>query len=312
MSESRTCKCDQIGIKCGGNDIINLKHMFGILDQKLNASEKHFHQFLLNNTAITELEENTFHGITFDEITIIDAKKLKFINTHAFNGTNSVTKIFHINYGMNSTTPLTNSPPNYDIFKMFSSMTKLEQLWIFWTNITEIPAHAFQPIDGTQDNLTSIWFDRNHIEKIGDFSFSELNNLNSLAFFDNQFETIPTHAFDFNEVSKTKLQLYLQSNKFNGSNLQTGSLANLKRPTDLHIGWNPNWTFLDQKIFQPFLESNAENKIIFKSELNDHFDCRSYWIKKDDKYSNRTDLIKCSNGKLFTDKSNFAKCTEFK
>jgi hypothetical protein len=48
------------------------------MDQKLNRNEKHFKQFQLSNTAIAELEENTFY-----EIFIYNATKLKLINTHA-------------------------------------------------------------------------------------------------------------------------------------------------------------------------------------------------------------------------------------
>jgi hypothetical protein len=50
--------------------VFNLKQIFKAIDQKLNASEKHFSKFYLNYTAITALEENTFHEIAFDEIEI--------------------------------------------------------------------------------------------------------------------------------------------------------------------------------------------------------------------------------------------------
>jgi hypothetical protein len=126
------CKCDAEGISCGSNDVINLKNIFKAIDQKLNESEKHFKKFYLNNTAITEIEENTLYDITFDEIQIINAKKLKLINTNAFNATNLVTKKFSVNYGnwkpLPHLNPLTDSPPTHDIFHMLSSIISLEEI----------------------------------------------------------------------------------------------------------------------------------------------------------------------------------------
>ncbi len=49
----------------------------------------------------------------------------------------------------------------------------------------------------------------------------------------------------------------------------------------------------------------------FKNGNFDCDDCRSYWLKKESKYNNRTDLWKCSNGKNYTDETNFAKCAHF-
>jgi len=62
------CKCINNQISCGGDQHINLKHMFKRLSQQLDDQNKHFNRFFLNNTAISELEENTFYEITFDNI----------------------------------------------------------------------------------------------------------------------------------------------------------------------------------------------------------------------------------------------------
>ncbi len=102
----------------------------------------------------------------------------------------------------------------------------------------------------------------------------------------------------------------------NGTSFEIGSLNNLKRPTELILGENPNLTYLDQNIFQPFLDSNVENKITLEEETIhektsfDCDDCRSYWLKKDSKYRNRINLKLCSNGKSYTDNANFAKCAQ--
>jgi hypothetical protein len=72
----------------------------------LPDNEKHFNKFYLNNTAITELEENTFYEITFDKAIIVNSTKLNLINTHAFTTTSLVTKKFQSQFA-----PLINSPP---------------------------------------------------------------------------------------------------------------------------------------------------------------------------------------------------------
>jgi hypothetical protein len=68
------CRCNAIGIYYGDNEKLNLKHIFEYVNQVLPDNEKHFNKFYLNNTAITELEENTFYEITFDEIIIFNLK----------------------------------------------------------------------------------------------------------------------------------------------------------------------------------------------------------------------------------------------
>ncbi len=307
------CKCDANGISCGGNDWINLKNIFKANDQKLNESEKHFKKFYLNNTAITELEENTFYEITFDEIHIYNVTKLKFINSNAFNGTKTVTKGFHINHGLSIfNTALINSPPTHDIFYMLSSFINLETIYLCFTNITNIPSHAFRSVNGIQDKLSVIVIDTNPIVEIGDNAFSALNNLILLDFFSTAFQSISKTCFFFEKDSNKNLKLNLVGSNLNGSSLAIGLLNSLKRPTTLDLSFNSKLTYLDQRIFQPFLKSNVENKIIIDSDQQlDCDDCRTYWLKKEPKYLNRTQFGLCSNNRKFIDKSNFAKCVDF-
>jgi hypothetical protein len=309
------CKCDKYGISCGGNDVLNLKQIFKAIDEKLNANEKHFEKFILNNEAITELEENTFYGITFDKIEISNATKLKLINSKAFTATNSVTKAFSVNIDSLTTyysTPLTNSPPTHDIFLMLSSIINLETVNLLSTNITKIPSNAFQSINGSLNNLKTIDFSHSPILEIGDNPFSTLKNLKVLTFYFTNISSIPKTAFHFENDSNESFYLDLRQNNLNGTSFAVGSLDHLKRPTDIYLGYNQNLTFLDQHIFQPFLESNDKNKIFyFQNGSFDCDDCRTYWLKKEPKYNDRFKMFSmCTNGKEYTDKSNFAKCTQ--
>ncbi len=312
------CKCDAKGISCGGNDVINLKNIFKSIDQKLNESEKHFKKFYLNNSAITEIEENTLYDITFDEIQIINATKLKLIHTNAFNATNLVTKKFSVNYDnwkvIPHFIPLTNSPPTHDIFHMLSSIISLEEIDLCYTNITKIPSNAFKPINGAQNNLTFITFANSSIAEIGDNAFYSLNNLSYLSFSGTKIDLIPKSALNFEKESKIKLSLGLQWTKLNNTGLELGSLENLKRPTDLFLGDNPNQTYFDEHIFRPFLDANDQNDILIDithATCLDCNDCRSYWLKKESKYHNRTSLYICSSQKNLLDSTTFANREHF-
>jgi hypothetical protein len=95
----------------GGNETLNLKHIFDNLSQQLPEGNKNFKEFKSNNTVITELQENTFYDLTFDRIYIENAPKLKLIQTNTFSETNWITSLLWIR-----SYPIINSRPNHDEF----------------------------------------------------------------------------------------------------------------------------------------------------------------------------------------------------
>ncbi len=138
--------------------------------------------------------------------------------------------------------------------------------------------------------------------------------MNFLSLCGTKIDSIPKNAFNFEKESKETLRLDLQLTKLNGTGFQLGSLENLKRPTDIYLGDNPKQTCLDEHIFRPFLDANDHNVIridIYDVPFIDCDDCRSYWLKKESKYFNRTNLWICSNGKSLYDNTSFAKCEHF-
>jgi hypothetical protein len=191
----------------------------------------------------------------------------------------------------------------------------LEELDLCYTNITKIPSNAFQSKNGAQNNLTFITFANSSIAEIGENPFYHLNNLNFLSFSGTKIDSIPKNAFNFEKESKKNLIFGLQWTKLNGTSFELGSLDNLKRPTYLYLGGNPKQTYLDEHIFRPFLEANFQNVIliyIYHVLYFDFNDCRSYWLKKESKYHNRTDLWICSKDhKSLSDNISFANCEHF-
>jgi hypothetical protein len=177
---------------------------------------------------------------------------LKLIDTNAFNTTNLVTKKFSV---------------NCDDWKPVSHF---------------IPLTNFPPTHDIFHMLSSI------------ISLQELE----LCY--TNITQIPSNAFQPKNGAQNNLtfitvllSLFLQWTKLNGTSFELGSLNNLKRPTDLYLGDNPKQTYLDEHIFRPFLKENDQNVIridIYDVSYFDCNDCRSYWLKKESKYYNRTNL----------------------
>lgn len=284
-----------------------MKQIFIYLNSALDdlKGDKHFKRFYLNNTAITQLEENIFHEITFEEIRIDGATELKHIHSNAFTTTNLITKTFHTSYS-----PIENSLPNYDLFHALSLMLNLESIVLDNTNIKEIPENAFKSLNGPQNKLWAVYVRYGILEKLGDYAFSDLNNLKQIALDGNELSYIPQNAFFFNKKSNETLEIWLNANQLNSSSIEFGTFLSIYgRPVTLNLYENPKITYLEEKIFRIFFEYNPENKIRFKAIKFDCNDCRSSWIKDYyNKFINRIDSLLCSNDKKFMDETNFVNC----
>ena len=250
-----------------------------------------------------ELKENTFSDITFDMIQIINCHNLKTIHKNTFNTTDSLTT--HISIEFN---PKLTSPDN-SIFEALSKFVRLEQIELGGNNITEIPSNAFQ---NKQDQLKFIQFFGKSFKKLGNNTFSQLKSLAQLFITQTSIDFIPENAFEFNEKSENQMTINLGGNKYlNNSGLSENSLTKLKRPTtlDVYSSTYSNFTFLEQKIFQPFFKSNDKNQIKLNDYSLDCSDCRNYWLKQNPTLLKQLTNSNCSNGKLLTDADSFENCS---
>lgn len=302
------CVCKDEIIYCGGNESINLKIIFNHLSQESTDEKKHFKQFHLNNTAITELQEIAFSDITFDEIVIENATNLTLINTNALTETNLITKTVDI-----QNTPIINSPPNHDIYHVLSLLKNIEYINIVGTQITEIPSYAFKPLNGYQYKLktAAIWL--SPITKLGEYAYYYLDSVNHITVSRSLIDYIPSHAFELRQESKEKIDIFLDNNhKLNGSSFGTDAFLNIRRPAIIHLWMDSpvdELKFLDEKVFYPFLSASA-NSLELSNNTIDCNDCRNYWLNKDLKLTQRIRELNCTNGKSFTDNSNFQKCVQ--
>ena len=297
-------------IYCRGTTAFDLKGVLRNFSKQLSENEKHFKSFSLSNPFIKELVDNVFDGLTFDEINIGGCSSLKRIKRDAFNNTELVTKKIYIGENRILSSTLNNS-----IFEILSSFPSIETFNVYNNDlITEIPSNAFQPINGYQNNLKTLYL-AGEFTKIGSNSFYNLNNLTLLSFYNARFKSIPDNAFAFKHKSNVKLSIDFTENPYiNSSVFSEKSLINIKRPTNIlfgGIGYPKQVTYLDEKVFLPFLLDNENNTIDLKYNDFDCNDCRNYWLKKQPKLIPRLLNIKFSNGKLLLDPDNFEKCKKF-
>ena len=279
--------------------------IFETLGKQLPKTGKHFYNFYLNNTFITELKENTFSDITFDRIDIENCKNLGNISEKAF--TTTQLKTYFIGFENNPSL----TSPNHSIFRALSKFTNALAIEFLKNNISEIPSNAF----GDQDKLRELVFTGESIKMIGNNAFSGLKNLNILHIDLTSIDLFPENAFEFNEESNQTLYLYIYGNKvLNSSGFSKSSLTKLKRPCEINLDTlypldHTLFSYLDQKVFEPFLILNTNNKIILHERNLDCSDCRNYWLKKNPNLLKQVFYYKCSNGKMLEDLVNFKNCS---
>ena len=325
----KPCECYEIRrhenqLSCYGNEYIDLVKIFQTLENNLTKTGKHFKVFHLNNTFISELKENTFSDITFDEILIKSCAKLKSIHKNAFNTTDQVITILTI-----EDTPMLTSPDN-SIFQSLSKFVRAEYITLSLTNITEIPSNAFQTIEGKQDHLDGLIFIGSSFRKLGNNAFSQFNNLSILQFLDTSIDFIPENAFQFNDDSEKPLTIIFQRNsKLNCSvKFSKNSLIKFKRPTTIFFRSfstknyiSCKMKYLEQKIFLPFLRSNKENQIslhddsidlrIKKEPQLNCSDCRNNWLLSNSELLKRVEEFpSCTQRRKFADPVNFINCPD--
>ena len=298
-SSIKPCKfmANDQAIFCGGNTDIDLKAMFHNFSKQLSDNEKHFKKFYLSNTYIKVLEENTFDEITFDEIYINYCSNLTNIARHAFTATDLVTKEFVLQKNNKLSMDKT-------IYTILSSFMNIESITLSDIGFNEIPSNAFRPLIGYQKYLRELEITQT-FTKIGSHSFSNLKNLTQLTLDIKDLHSIPDYAFVFEEYSDQLFRIdFYQSSNFSAFNGKT--LLNIRRPTELKIFGES--TYLEEKVFLPFLLDNEKNAIQLPFfEAFDCNDCRNYWLKKNQTIRKRIYVI-CQNGKQLNDPDNFKNC----
>ncbi|XP_054156873.1 uncharacterized protein LOC128955245 [Oppia nitens] len=316
---SRQCRCSTNStghtvIVCNGDDIIDMNNYFVGLSQYQstmqtiadgNDGQQHhepepYDQFVLNNTAVTELGDQFLGNVTFKSIHIKDAFSLGRIAANAF-GPNWLT-VEELVIDGESQLGASGSDRDLDeLFDALSSLVEAKRIWLNRNHLRQIPSVAFGKYSGQDYRLVDLNFNRfsvnnGHIQSIGNYAFYYLNQLRHLYLSHQRLDYVPANAFDFERPSNQTLYIYMGNNRLNNTSFERGVLLNAKRPVHLELYWNPQLTYLDETIFAPFLRQDKRNHI----RLGDQplaCDCKSYWMVRDkDGFGKQISNAKCKVG----------------
>ncbi|CAF0855921.1 unnamed protein product [Didymodactylos carnosus] len=282
-------------------DIIDLKELFQNLSSNVSSTpaEKHFDTFYLLNTVQKEIPENVFSDITFTNLQFQQNLHLTYIHPNAFTLTNSYVKIFET-----LNTNLSNDfPKEYDIFDVLTKFTNIRRISMQNDSLTSIPDYAFRQRANNsnysiQSSLEQLWFGIEGIasqkfSSIGQYAFYELPNLRFLRLFSDNMTKIQKYSLAFkNRVNSWNLnnqymEVYLGSKSLSSESFEPTSLTRFRSRHIFLRLYSTAMSYLDENIFQPFLESNSQSAIdIARSFESWSCDCRSSWIQRDYRLEN--------------------------
>jgi hypothetical protein len=282
ITQRKSIVCEHID-----NSSFDLKSVFFKINSYANLisdnndNATHFDSFLLHNTSVQELPENVFFNITFKSLMFQDNLLLTTINKNAFSYFENNVETFET-----LNTNLSDSATIFSIIKQFQSLRRLS---MHNDQLTFIPSYAFN-----HTNLTHIWFGIEHskktqpIESIGEYAFYNLPSLKFVRIFSPKLTRITKYAFAqrsrsiLNNELDNMLELYIGGEMLNSTSFELTSFNRFRNRAVFIRFYHTNITYLDENIFQPFLESNPSS-LIDINLTNSYFkcDCRSEWIQND-------------------------------
>ncbi|CAG2106410.1 unnamed protein product [Medioppia subpectinata] len=294
------CNSTTREISCKGSDIA-IDSVFERIARFLPESDRDFEALYLNARSVSRLEANQFKGIRFRQI-LLGGTKLTHIHRDAFRGTH-----LHVKELFAFATNLSISDDhNYNLFESISLLKNLQRLVISGSNIHTIPERAFKPRDerSIQTELTDIELGLGvsaSITSVGSHAFASLPSLRTLSLSNQAITYISRKAFSFDEPSNKTLAIDLTGNHLNGNSFDSQAFIDANRPIKIYFGLssgcNRNLTFLNQTVFEPFLNDNQLNTIDMGRGCGGHVlcDCRMRWIVAGN-YEQQIKNLKCGDG----------------
>ncbi len=282
LTDEKVIICEHIH-----NSLFDLQSVFiklsSFSDLISNEDENatYFNSFLLYNTSIESLPENVFINITFKTLMFQDNLQLTTIDKNAFNYFKDNVESFE--------TLNTNLSDSETIFSIIKQFQNLRYLSLQNDRLTFIPSYAFN-----HSYLTHIYFGLEYgnqtqpIETIGNYAFYNLPKLHFLRIFSPKLTTINKYAFAqrkrfvLNDPKLDMLELYIGGQMLHSTSFELTSLNRFRNRFVFIRLYDTNITYLDENVFQPFLESNPSSLIdIGSTNLLFQCDCRSAWIQRD-------------------------------
>ncbi|CAF0957367.1 unnamed protein product [Adineta ricciae] len=292
--QQRSIVCEHIH-----NSTFDLQTVF----VNLSDNETDFDSFLLYNTTIAHIPANVFSNVTFKSLMFQDNPMLTTIDENAFTSFKDSVEVFE--------TLNTNLSDSKQIFSILKQFTNLRRVSMHNDRLTIIPDYAFN-----HTNLTNIWFGLENrrtsqpIETIGQYAFYDVPNLRLLRIFSPNLTHIDKYSYAQRKRSSSNitLHIYLGGQNLNSTSFSPTSLSRFRSRSVFLRLYYTNMTYLDELIFQPFLETHPSSIVdINYTNTNLRCDCHSAWIQYDylrdlDQLDNRVYGYRC----WATD---FANCT---
>nr|XP_027195565.1 uncharacterized protein LOC113790140 [Dermatophagoides pteronyssinus] len=252
--------------------------------------QKRFDEFVIQNSAISEIPRNLFGDIIFYGVKFDNCPELTAIHPQAF----QITEPFIEELTIRRTRLGNERWKLRDTFNAITSLTNLRALYLQSSGLNAIPHHAFRPLKGRfQRKLVKISINypnvrENSIRQIGSYAFYYLSNLRSIDLSVNSIEKIYKNAFSFRWESTEMLTINLAGNNLTDNNIESGAFVELQRPVKLILGQkelgNPGLRHLEERVFRPLLNENEKNIITLSSSEHPsngnrlQCDCQSRWI----------------------------------
>ena len=267
------------------DNLNSLGKIFNSTSKNLKENEKFFKFVELNITNGNKnqniLGDNLFADITFHTLYIdcpadysIRIKKIS--NKVLGNSAKSLTRFWCLYCG------LEHSPPDYDLWKLFSSMNKLEALAV-GLDVDEIPSNAFRSIDGSHSILQSLIYSSDRPLTVKTGAIENLANLLSINIGRTKIKKFEKESFKLNANASAHfedLRIFFTELNLTGDVFENGTFDGIKKNATTLIMQQTKINYLAEGVFKSFLE-NKKNMIhfsrFFDSEI-DCEDCRNYWL----------------------------------
>ena len=271
---------------------------------KLKNTNIIYHKFIFQNSILDHLESNFLDTFAFREVQIDHNDYLQTIGINSFISTYNTTDrvLFESNPSIGlKTTEVIN------FFNVLSQFRNASHIQVIDCGLTFIPDNAFRPLNGVQTRLQRVSFAKNRITTVGDFSFSNLPNIEFLSFHKNLIHNFSKLSLVFSN-SSDHLLLDVSKNLLTYSSFDSEALLSIRRPFDLQLSDNLI-THLNETIFKPLFKNSIFIKL-WRNPINCS-DCRMKWTSNEKlcglsnntiSYSQRIEF-QC---KLFKD--NFRRC----
>ena len=249
---------------------------------KTDDNRTHFDAFVLHNSCVRHLPKHMFQGLTISGIALHNNPDLSSIDLEAFIGTETHLEVFQ--------TLKTNFSDDSEIFDVLKTLPNLRMVSMHDDQLHSIPDHAFN-----HTKLTDIWLGlemgqtSQPIHHIGQYAFYRTPQLRTLRLFSSHLDKIGKHALAQSHRSpigvddlQRMLYIYIGSPMLKSASFEETSLSRFRSRAVFLRLFNTSITYLDESLFQPFLETHPSSLLDVKyAPISETCDCRSAWIYRD-------------------------------